>query len=65
MEVESLTQTLNLFMENQRLLQNLLLNFQRQHPQINLYEKDVVAARTSRMGTNDQELTDLRNKLLT
>lgn len=44
-EIEGLTKTLNLFMENQKLLQNLILSFQKLHPQINLYEGDVVVAR--------------------
>ena len=46
------------------MLQNLLMNFQKQHPSINMYEKDVIAARSSKIGTNDEDLTVLRNKLL-
>ena len=40
------------------------MNFQKQHPSINMYEKDVIAARSSKIGTNDEDLTVLRNKLL-
>ena len=44
-EIDSLSQTLNLFLENQKLLQRLLFNYKTLHPQINQFEKDVIVAK--------------------
>ena len=64
-EIDNLSQTLNLFLENQKLLQRLLFNYKTLHPQINQFEKDVIVARQSKIGSNDQDLINLRNMLLT
>ena len=51
---------LSLFIENQKLLQNLMVNLKVTNTQVKKYEKDLQAAKKRKLAQTDQTLIDLR-----
>jgi len=61
---QQMLQTFNIFIENQKLLQNHLLSLQQQNSQVKLYHQDLQVVKKLKLGSKDFELIKLRDMLL-